>query len=341
MNAPIHSHNRGVFLPGSQGTAVIWFNQPSESAPLDSVDVLAQLSSIRGALVGLGYHTHEIPFSLDFETLRAQLLHLKPAVVINLVESVEENGGLIHLAPAMLEFLGARYTGCPSQPMYLTTNKLLAKRMLLSFGVATPPWLSREDSHGFEDGAAYVVKAVDEDASIGIDDDSVVSGMTKAELLALLSRKAAATGREFFAERYIAGRELNIAMLGGYDDPSLFPVAEILFPPQWADRPYQILDYRSKWDETSEAYETLRRFDFPVEDEAAIAAIREAALTCWRKFRFKGYARADFRLDASGKPWLLEINPNPGIAPDSGFVAAVHRAGLVFEDVVARLIQHA
>jgi D-alanine-D-alanine ligase len=330
-----------VPLEGSRGTAVIWFNQPAESAPLDSLDVLAQVTSIRGALVALGYHPHEIPFSLDFTALRAQLLKLAPAVVVNLVESVEENGGLVHLAPAMLEFLGARFTGCPSQPMYLTTNKLLAKRMLLTFGVATPPWLSRADSHEFEDHAAYVIKAVDEDASIGMDDDSVVSGKSRAELLELLTRKAAATGREFFAERYIAGRELNIAMLGGFDDPELFPVAEILFPAQWADRPYQILDYRSKWDETSEAYETNRRFDFPVEDEAAIRAIREASLICWRKFGFKGYARADFRLDASGKPWLLELNPNPGIAPDSGFVAAVERAGHSFQDVVARLIHHA
>ena len=97
----------------------------------------------------------------------------------------------------------------------------------------------------------------------------------------------------------------------------------------------------SKWDETSDAYDTQRRFDFPEEDEAAIAAIRVAALISWRKFRCKGYARADFRLDATGKPWLLEINPNPGIAPDSGFVAAVHRAGLAIEDVIARLIHFA
>lgn len=320
------------------GTAVIWFNRPSCSAPLDSVDVLAQVGSIRDALGTLGYRTHEIPFTLDFEALRTQLRSLQPDFVVNLVESVEEDGSLIHLAPAMLEFLGARYTGCPSEPMFLTTNKLIAKRMFLGFGVETPPWLSRTDSHQFEDGAAYIVKAVGEDASIGMDDGSVVSGKTRAELLLLLEQKFAEKGIEHFAERFIQGREFNIAMIGSYEAPELLPVAEILFPIEWDKKQYKILDYRSKWDETSEAFHTERRFDFPECDRLPVAEIRRVAEHCWRKFRFKGYARADFRVDASGTPWLLEINPNPGIAPDSGFVAAVKHAGFQFEDVVARLV---
>jgi D-alanine-D-alanine ligase len=318
---------------------VIWFNRPSADAPLDSVDVLAQVESIGRALEGLGYTTHQIPFSLDFEGLRRQLRELSPSFVVNLVESVEEDGSLIHLAPAMLEFFGVRYTGCPAQPMYLTTNKLLAKRAFLSFGIPTPPWLSRTDSHLFEDGMDYIVKAVGEDASIGLDDSSIVTGMGRAALVRLLEERTRKSGREQFAERFIEGREFNIAMLGGYGSPQLLPIAEILFPAAWAHKKHKILDYRSKWDETSEAFHTDRRFDFPDRDQPALAAIRSAAELCWNRLGFKGYARADFRVDAQGRPWLLEVNPNPGIAPDSGFVAAVRHAGLEFEDVIARLAQ--
>ena len=67
-------------------------------------------------------------------------------------------------------------------------------------------------------------------------------------------------------------------------------------------------------------------------------SVPRIAELCWRKFRFKGYARADFRVDSEGKPWLLEINPNPDIGPDGGFMAAGQRAGLDLEEVIARLV---
>ena len=322
-----------------RGNAVIWFNQPAAGAPLDSIDVLAQVDSIRAALGRQGFRTHDFPFTLDFEALRAFLRRLKPEIVVNLVESVEENGSLIHLAPAMLEFLGVRYTGCPSQAMYLTTNKLLAKRHFLSFGVDTPAWVSLDDSHLFEEGAAWVIKAVGEDASIGMGDDAIVESPGHAALVRVLEQRTQASGLEQFAERYIHGREFNVGLLGTPDAPEVLPVAEILFPEVWKDKAYTVLDYRSKWDETHEAFHTDRRFDFPEEDQPTLAEIRRVAALCWRKLRFKGYARADFRVDAAGRPWLLEFNPNPGIAPDSGFVAAVERAGHAFDDVIARLVQ--
>lgn len=317
--------------------AVIWFNRPA--ARLDSADVLRQVSSVRAALNRMGYRTHELPFSLDVELLREHLRRLTPAFVVNLVEEVEEDGSLIHLAPAMLESLGVRYTGCPSGPMYLTTDKILAKRKFLDFDIDTPGWLSRRDRHAFEPGGDFIIKALSEDASIGMDEDCVVCGKTEAELLRLLDAKDAQTGRAHFAERFIDGREFNIGMFGGYQAPQLLPVAEIVFPEDFG-RKRRILDYRAKWDETSEQFQrTGRRYDFPQSDLPAIAEVQRIAELCWRKFSFKGYARADFRIDAAGRPWLLEINPNPDIGPDGGFMAAVRRAGLDEEHVLDRIVQ--
>jgi D-alanine-D-alanine ligase len=316
--------------------AVIWFNVPA--ARLDSEDVLTQVRSVGAALARMGYRTHEIPFSLDVETLRENLRRLEPAFVVNLVEEVEEDGSLIHLAPAMLESLGVRYTGCPSGPMHLTTDKILAKRKFLDFAIDTPSWLSRHDSHGFEEGADSIIKAVGEDASIGLDEASVVSGKTETELLRMLEIRKAETGREHFAERFIDGREFNIGMFGGYETPQLLPVAEILFPDSYS-RERRILDYRAKWDESSEQYQRIgRSYDFPEGDLPAVAEVERIAELCWRKFRFKGYARADFRIDSAGKPWLLEINPNPDIGPEGGFMAAVRQAGLLEEDVLHRIV---
>jgi D-alanine-D-alanine ligase len=324
---------------GSRGTAVIWFNQPAPDAPPDSLDLLEQVRTVGEALRKLGFTAQELPFTLDFEALRRSLRALDPAVVVNLVESVEEDGRLCHLAPAMLEFLGVKFTGCPSYAMYTTTNKLLAKRLFLSYGVDTAPWLSLHDSHGFEDGAAYVIKAVGEDASIGMGEDAVVSGLTRAQLLAELARRSEKLGREQFAERYIDGREFNIAVVGTNEEPALMPVAELLFPEVWKDKAYKVFGYGSKWDETHEAYISERRYDFDEKDAQTLSEIRRITELCWRQLRFKGYARADYRVDSTGRPWLLEFNANPGIAPDSGFVAAVQRSGQRFEDVIGRIVE--
>ena len=58
-------------------------------------------------------------------------------------------------------------------------------------------------------------------------------------------------------------------------------------------------------------------------------------------FGLRGYARVDFRVDEQNNIWILEINANPCISPDSGFVAAAQKAGIEFEQVVARIIRNA
>ena len=71
----------------------------------------------------------------------------------------------------------------------------------------------------------------------------------------------------------------------------------------------------------------------PLLDELA-----EIALTCWDLFALRGYARVDFRVDAANRPWVLEVNTNPCLSPDAGFVAAAERSGLTFEQVVEKVV---
>ena len=62
---------------------------------------------------------------------------------------------------------------------------------------------------------------------------------------------------------------------------------------------------------------------------------------CWHLFVLKGYARVDFRVDEQNQPWVLEINANPCLSPDAGFVAAAARAGLSVEDIIQRIVADA
>ena len=60
---------------------------------------------------------------------------------------------------------------------------------------------------------------------------------------------------------------------------------------------------------------------------------------CWECFGLKGFARVDFRVDKNDNPYVIEINGNPCISPDSGFIAAAHNAGLSNKDVIRRIIE--
>ncbi len=137
---------------------------------------------------------------------------------------------------------------------------------------------------------------------------------------------------------FIDGREFNLAVIGGREGLEILPPSEILFV-DYPDGKPKIVDYRAKWLEESFEYQhTPRTFDFRPEDGPAVERMRELAAECWRTFGLRGYARVDFRLDGAGQPWIMEVNANPCINPDSGFVATADRAGLDYTSLVRRII---
>ncbi len=154
-----------------------------------------------------------------------------------------------------------------------------------------------------------------------------------------MAARRARFGGEWFAERYIEGREFNLSILEGRQGPEVLPVAEIRFVDYPLDRP-RIVDYEAKWLEGSFAFaHTPRRF---VEDatEADLASdLRRLAADCWRLFGLRGYARVDFRVDEAGRPWVLEVNANPCLSPDAGFMAAAAQGGLTATDVIAMIAE--
>jgi D-alanine-D-alanine ligase len=62
------------------------------------------------------------------------------------------------------------------------------------------------------------------------------------------------------------------------------------------------------------------------------------ALQAWDLFGLAGYARIDFRVDTAGRPWLLEVNANPCLSGDAGYVAAADEAGLSQLELVRRIV---
>jgi len=317
---------------------------PAQAAP-DELDVLVQVEAVGEALLAQGHTVEPWGCDLDLESLAFSLSGATPDVVFNLVEGLEGYGRLIHVAPGVLEALRVPVAGCPSEAIYLTSHKVLAKGLLRQAGLPTPDWLG----DGLADAAAdpgpgtadrWIVKSVWEDASIGMDDAAVVDGGVDAARVELAGRHGRA-GSPWFAEAFIEGREFNLGLLdggAGSDGPTALPPAEMTFEDYPEGKP-RIVGYAAKWHEDSFEYShTVRRFDLPAEDAALVAQLQDLARRCWRLFGLRGWARVDFRVDADGKPFILEVNANPCLSPDAGFAAGLERAGISYGDAIARIV---
>ena len=322
-------------------TVAIVYGQVDPSAPPDERDVLVEADAVRTALHALGHRTIDVPLTLDLGAAAARLKAAAPLIAFNLAETVDGKGSLIQLAPSLLDSLRIAYTGAPCEAIVLTSHKLLAKKMLVAAGIATPPWTMATAAlnHDPDFRHPWIVKSVWEHASIGLSDGSVVND--RAELAAEVERRTAT--EHLFVEGFVEGREFNLALLGGTPGgkPQALPPAEIQFVGFPEGKP-RMVGYKAKWAEGSFEYgSTVRRADFPAEDGDLLSTLVATSVECWRLFGLRGYARVDFRVDEAGRPWVLEINTNPCISPDAGFMAAAGRAGLTIEEVVRRIVADA
>jgi D-alanine-D-alanine ligase len=312
----------------------------------DARDALVQAEAVERALARLGHEGIREPCGLDLERLRQRLLDIRPDVVFNLVESLAGRGSLIHLVPFLLSALGIPFTGAPADALFLTSGKLLAKRALRTAGLPTPAWIeSRNVNEGtmseLPEPGTYIVKSCWEHASLGIDDDSVVTLDDPEQARDRFGFALRRLKDDGFVERFIEGRELNVALLGGNSQVQVLPPAEIDFNDYPEGKP-RIVGYAAKWQHGSFEHDhTPRRFDFATRDRGLLGKVAHMATACWSLFELRGYARVDFRVDEWRRPWILEVNANPCLSPDAGFAAALAQAGISFEDAVRRILQDA
>lgn len=299
--------------------------------------MLEEAATVSEALRELGHEAIDASASLQLTELLSWLRSLAPDLVFNLVESLAGTGRLAYFAPAVLDFLRIPYSGCPTEAIFTTGNKLLTKKMLQGAGIPTAPWLTLAELQQQTNlSGPWIVKSVWEHASIGLNEASVVSDTSA--LADCLRRAGGSAAGESFAERYIHGREFNVSVLASARGPEVLPLAEMVFVNFPDGRP-RIVDYRAKWDEESFEYKnTVRSFEFGSKDGLLIEQLRDLSKRCWSLFQLRGYARVDFRVDEAGQPWVLEVNTNPCISKQAGFLAAAAQAGLKQSDVVDRIL---
>lgn len=298
----------------------------------DEQDTVRTALAVRDALVTLGAKSCLVILDQGADSLD-ELTTDRPDLVFNLVEAIDGVASPAAAIPKGLARRGLPFTGCGAESSWICRSKVAQKVRMRSAGLPTPAWSQNGVSLARE--RKVIVKSITEHASIGIDQTSVMSGRRAAQVI---SERMAQTGDPHFAETFIDGREFALSLLETDEGVRVLPPAETLFL-GYGDHAHHIVDYDAKWVEGSHGYQnTPRRFDFPSADDALLEELQRLACACWNLFGLSGYARVDFRVDDAGQPWILEVNTNPCLAPDAGFVAAAAEAGLCFSDVISVIV---
>lgn len=317
--------------------AIILINELGENPNPDESDVLQQVEVVEIALKELGYCYERVFMGLDLQKTVNQLNILKPDLAINLFEGINEKPELIHLGASILQSLKIPYTGCRIDSIFITANKSLTKKILKNNNILTAEWFNASEIDLLIEDKTYIIKPIYEDASVGINENSIFSGK-KNGIIDLYRKKYSS---DFFIEEFIDGREFNISLLSTNQGVKMLSPAEIVFNNFPKNKP-KILGYSAKWNEESFEYKnTFRTFDFKKNDSNLLKEIEEICIKCWNIMNLRGYARIDFRVDKNNVPYVLEINANPCISKDSGFYAAALKSGFSFTDVMKNIINDA
>lgn len=231
-------------------------------------------------------------------------------LVVNLAEAFGGTNSYEPLVPAMLEALQIPFTGASSHNMMLTLDKVLTKRVAQSINVNTPKFAVAYDEFPFTITnlrAPLIVKPAREEASIGITLDSVVADASAVQ--ERVNRIKEVYRQPAVIEEFVDGREISIGLVGNGRRLRVLPALEFLFVE--AKKPEEkIRSYEYKWGGKKE---TMVRADL---DDNSLQVLRSYAVEMFNACECRDYARMDFRLSDKGV-YLLEVNYNPGIGPNT------------------------
>ncbi|MCI0703244.1 MAG: hypothetical protein L0241_19365 [Planctomycetia bacterium] len=278
-------------------------------------DVLETVEDTFKVLNAAGFDATKLGISYDPRPLLDVLKKKKPDAVFNLFEGLATQTGTEISVAALLEWLNVPFTGCPSPCLALGRDKARTKHILSAVGLPTPDYaiIDTLPAPRWRKAWPAIVKPTCQDASIGIDQNSVVT--SQKQLDERVRHVFATYGPPVLVERFIFGREFHVNMIEDASSPPnspplVLPLAEIAFqntkPGHWP-----VYTFTAKWHEESEEYRTapLRApVEIPAEDFARLQAIAQRS---FRVFDCRDYARIDVRMDEDGKFHILEMNPNP------------------------------
>jgi D-alanine-D-alanine ligase len=331
----------GKIEAGVTRAQVISGNQPL-AVDLSEVGVLEERAHVSEALSKNGYKTSLFNVNSDIKRLIQFIEERDPDLIFNLCESVGDESTHEMFVAGLYELLGVPYTGASAFSLGMCQNKVRTKQVLSFHKIRVPKFALFKNTNEviedqFELKFPVIVKPSLEDASVGIDNGSVVDNF------AALRKRVRFIFQNFdqpaLVDEYIEGRELNVAIIGNRR-PIVLPISEIDFSGLPSDLP-RIVTYAAKWIEGTDEYKGTvgvcpAQLPADVEKQA-----KEIALLAYRVMGCRDYARVDMRLDKNNTLNVIEVNPNPDISDDAGFARSCRAYGFSFDEIVNKIVEYA
>lgn len=301
-------------------------------------DPISEFDLIVKSIQKVGYEAYSLNIKDSLNTFIKDYDKQKPDVVFNLVEIFNDQPRLEMHFTGLMELMGIAYTGATPMALGTCQNKTLTKRILNTLGIRTPHYkIIKDMKDSFRLGLHYplIVKPAWEDASVGIDDNSIVydvKALKKRVEYVLNSFNQPA-----LIEEFIIGRELNVAVFGD-KELTVLPISEIDFSAMPMHL-HPIVSFQAKWDPMHEAYhKTVPICPAPLVKRVRLEA-ENMALQCFRAVGVRDYARVDMRLSSDdNKLYVLEVNPNPDLQEGAGFMRSAKYAGYSYKKMLKMLI---
>ena len=306
-----------------------------DKVDLSETDFSQQLDIIQESLGKYFADIKLLALNSDIKNNISKIVEASPDIIFNFVESLEGNANYESFIAGIYELLNFYYTGSTSLCLGNCLIKSRTKQILNSHGIPTPNYSVlnykkqiNEDSFNLK--FPLILKLLKEDASIGISEFSVVNNLPslKKQLKFLFDNY----GQDVLIEEYILGRELNVSILG----KEALPISEITFNGLPEGLP-KIVTYEAKWSPESIYYKYTTPKCPAQLDERIKDKIISTALKAFSAMDCRDYARIDLRLNNRNIPYVIEVNPNPDISTDSGFVRSAKAAGISYDELLFKI----
>ena len=263
----------------------------------------------------------------------------KPHIVFNLLEAFDDINLFDQNVVSYLELLRVPYTGCNPRGLLLARDKSLSKKLLAYHRIPVPEFAvfrrGRKVTVPPRLEFPLIVKSLTQEASIGISQASVVDDEEKLRKRVEFIHES--VGTHAIAEQYIDGRELYVGVLGN-ERLQVFPVWEMTFQKMVEGDNWPIATERVKWSAKYQKKHGIATSKAARPARGLEVAIGKLAKRVYRTLELTGYARIDLRMDAAGKVYVLEANPNPQIAYGEDFAESAEHAGVTYETLMNRIL---
>ena len=317
------------------------FNVPGQSRyhargeGLAVESVLESVEAVDLVLTGQGHEVLRVGLEPPLSAARMRLASLQVDLVFNLFEGFDGLPETEWEFAQAVEMLGIPFTGASSDVLSLCLDKARAKEALSSQGVPTAPFQVLDTGGVGRFCLSYpvIVKPVAEDASHGLGEQSVVCDRSALERQVAFVEEA--YGGRALVEEFLGGREFNVSVLGG-DPTRVLPPSEIVYSGNGYGP--RLLTYAAKWLEGDAAYQDSVSVCPAQMGEGMAREIEEIALAAHTAVGAPAYARVDLRADATGRSFVLEVNPNPDLAPGAGMAKQAVVAGLGYDGLISSIV---